>query len=172
MFATIFSWARANPALMVCIVWPLVTGVLTALFHPRTPAEYDAMPKWKAEIMRFLSATGLDPSKAVDALRKLFEKASPPPALGLSILVALAVTSYGCGSWLHAAERIADDVFTCLVANQDLPDEIALVKCGVLEADKLLATQKLHEIRKATAERDRMKAERAIDSGAGDGGVK
>jgi hypothetical protein len=61
------DWLRANPALSVLFAY-LLTGVLTALFKPRTSEEYARMPKWVANGLKFLAAIGLDPVKVVEVL--------------------------------------------------------------------------------------------------------
>ena len=66
-----------------------------------------------------------------------------------------AVLLEGCALFtpanVHKAEAVVADSATCLVSKQDLPDATAFAECGIQEAEKLLATQRLHAMRAETA---------------------
>lgn len=62
---SVLEFLRANPAASGLFVY-LLFGVLTALFKPRTPEEYAAMPKWKANTLKTMSAIGIDPVKLTE----------------------------------------------------------------------------------------------------------
>ncbi len=67
------TWIRSNPL----IAWPILTALVTVLFKPRTPADYEAMcarnPAWLwpriATALQLFAALGLDPVKAMQVLR-------------------------------------------------------------------------------------------------------
>jgi hypothetical protein len=85
MISGAIAWLQANPLLATVLVY-LATGVLNALFKPRTPEEYAAMPKWVAAALKFLSAVGFDPVKLVEALVTILKIA--PPGDGSGVLPA------------------------------------------------------------------------------------
>lgn len=104
-----------------------------------------------------------------------------PTGLALLVIGALAFTNVAaCSSTaLHKIEAIAADAANCLIQNQDLPDDQALLKCGVDEAQKVLATEFLHNARKDGSERAakaaalaREKALRESLHACGDGGAR
>lgn len=64
-------WIEDNPVLFATVIWPLVTGIVTAVFRPRTPEEYAAMPPRVAAVIRFICAIGLDVPKALETIRLL-----------------------------------------------------------------------------------------------------
>lgn len=63
------EWIENHPA-VVAAVWPLLTLILTALFKPRTPEQYAAMPPRLAAFFKLLGALGLDGPNVVDAIRQ------------------------------------------------------------------------------------------------------
>lgn len=79
----IAKFAAAHPELMAAIVWPVLSAVITALFKPRTPEEYAALAtNWPrlAAFLQLVGALGIDPVKAVVALKKIPKgKSLPPP---------------------------------------------------------------------------------------------
>lgn len=71
---SVLEFMSAHKALMVSIVWPLLTAVLTALFKPQTPEQYlrlAAKHPRLADFWRFVGAIGFDPVKAVLVLQQL-----------------------------------------------------------------------------------------------------
>lgn len=61
--------------------WPLGTFLLTALFKPRTPDDFDAMlaagwPRFVVNCIRFVAAIGVDGSAVSDVLRDVARKTS------------------------------------------------------------------------------------------------
>lgn len=63
------------------LAWPLGTFLLTALFKPRTPEQFDAMleagwPRFVVNLVRFVAAVGVDGSAMSDILRDLAHKTS------------------------------------------------------------------------------------------------
>ena len=60
------DWIQQNPALAM-MVWGAITAVVSGLFKPRTPEEYDALPPRVAAALKFVSAVGIDVPKAVEA---------------------------------------------------------------------------------------------------------
>lgn len=78
--SSLFAFASAHPALMVAIVWPLLTAVLTAIFKPQTPEQYARLASKHprlADFWRFIGAIGLDPVKAAMVLQQLFSASAP-----------------------------------------------------------------------------------------------
>jgi len=68
------EFMSTHKALMMAIVWPLLTAVLTALFKPQTPEQYlqlAAKHPRLADFWRFVGAIGFDPVKAVLILQQL-----------------------------------------------------------------------------------------------------
>lgn len=80
------------------------------------------------------------------------------PPKGLLVLLGaglLAVSVSACSLFtpanIHKAEVVVADSATCLASKQDEPDEQAFIECGIQEAEKLLATQRLHAMRAETS---------------------
>lgn len=74
----ILAFAKAHPEMF----WALMTAFLTALFKPRSDEEYAKLAQFSPRVaagLKLMSAFGLDPVKAVEAIK---EFVSPPaPAL-------------------------------------------------------------------------------------------
>ncbi len=64
---TVGSWLAAHPQLCAAVIWPVVTGVLTALFKPRSPEEYARLPPRLAAFIKLVAALGLDFPKMLEA---------------------------------------------------------------------------------------------------------
>lgn len=77
MIEAVVAWGDRHPELMVALVWPIISALFNALFKPRTPEQYAAMHPRVAEALRFVAAVGIDPVKAVDALRRMFARRLP-----------------------------------------------------------------------------------------------
>ena len=73
------AFVEAHPALFSVLVWPLLTAIITAVFKPRTPEEYDALPPRVAAALKLVAALGLDPVKGLEALKQLL---APKPKDG------------------------------------------------------------------------------------------
>jgi hypothetical protein len=54
---------------MAVIAWPLISAIMSLLFKPRTPEEFDAMGPRMASFFRLVSALGVDPVKATEAAK-------------------------------------------------------------------------------------------------------
>jgi hypothetical protein len=77
MIDSIVAWGDRHPELMIALVWPIVTALVNALFKPRSAEEYAALHPRVAQVLRLVAALGLDPVKAVDALRALVARRRP-----------------------------------------------------------------------------------------------
>lgn len=62
-----YAWAYAHPIVTAYIVGTLVT----AIFKPRTPEQFAAMPHWKASLLKLVGAVFTDPAKAQQAILSL-----------------------------------------------------------------------------------------------------
>lgn len=71
------DFAESHPVLFSALVWPLITAIVTALFKPRTPEEYAALPPRLAAFLRLIAALGLDPVKAVKIVQEAATKEKP-----------------------------------------------------------------------------------------------
>jgi hypothetical protein len=98
---------------------------------------------------------------------------------GAAIAIGRMVT--GCALFtpanIHKAESIAADTMLCLVQNQNLSDEAALLICGVSEVEKELVLAQLHAMRAESAKQAHAAAMIAAHEAAGecvkgDGGAK
>jgi len=89
MISKALLWIQANPALATLLVY-LSTGVLNAIFKPRTPEEYAKLPKWAAATLKFIAAIGLDPVKVVEALVTILKVAPPGDGSGAQLRDELA----------------------------------------------------------------------------------
>lgn len=116
--ATASAWIQANPVLFTLIIWPAVTGLITAIARKRTAEEYAAMPPRLAAVLRFIGAVGLDLPKMLQTARlvitggvpadapadvrptgKLPQDPPSGPGVGLMVLVlAFGLRAQGCGS--------------------------------------------------------------------------
>lgn len=153
----ILDWIAANPTLFALVVWPLITGVVTAIFRKPTAEEYAAMnPRWAA-FRRLIGAIGLDVPKALETVRLVLTGGKPddapkPPSLPpLPILFVVAVL-VGCGCNPIKDAKFASDLIHCLDAHTDMPPEQAALMCGVqltpelvgLFAERKLAKSQAH----------------------------
>lgn len=75
------DFAESHPALFAALVWPLLTAIVTAMFKPRTPEEYAALPPKLAAFLRLIAALGLDPVKAVKIVQEATAKEKKPADL-------------------------------------------------------------------------------------------
>lgn len=75
------DFAESHPVLFSALVWPLLTAMVTALFKPRTPEEYAALPPKLAAFLRLIAALGLDPVKAVKIVQEATAKEKKPADL-------------------------------------------------------------------------------------------
>jgi hypothetical protein len=67
-------WAKTHPEL----AFALTSCFVTALFHPRTDAEYAAMPPQLAAFFKFVAAVGVDPIRMMAAIKTVLTgKGSP-----------------------------------------------------------------------------------------------
>jgi hypothetical protein len=146
LLSNLSGWAEAHPELVAALVWPLFTAILTWLVKPRTAAEYAAMSPRLAAAIKLVSALGLDPVKAVEALKQIFGPKKPPTgpsARGAKRLDGIAVLCFvgillllvrittGCtaaGRW-HAANVVLD-VLQCVLANEKKPDAEVVALCA------------------------------------------
>jgi hypothetical protein len=60
------KWANDN-ALLLAILWPALTALVTVLFKPRSPEEYAALPPRLAACLKLVGALGLDIPKMLEA---------------------------------------------------------------------------------------------------------
>ncbi len=65
------NWLDAHPSVLHLIVWPLMSGFITWLFKPRTPAEYERMPVRVSGFLKLVGSLGVDVPNLKDALRQL-----------------------------------------------------------------------------------------------------
>jgi len=145
--AKVKAFANDNPIFMAAIVWPIVSGILNSVLRKRTEeerAELRAKHPRYAEFVRIVGALGLDPGKAFEALKNLVLGGPPkgPPSGGAgavivgTMAIVLAVGATGCTP--EARARLIESVtrelareIECGIANQDLPNDALIPKCGV-----------------------------------------
>ncbi len=65
------NWLDAHPNVLHFIVWPLLSALITAIFKPRTPAEYEAMPPRMSAVLKAVGSLGIDVPNFMDAMRQL-----------------------------------------------------------------------------------------------------
>lgn len=132
-------WAHAHPELCAALVWPTVSAILVLLFKPRTPEQYAAMNPRVASVFRLIAALGLDPVKALDALKKLVagvKPPSPPPGLIAVVYVGAAMMSLAaCSLFTKQAAKDALSVVqvACIIAHAEMPDSDAAKACEVAD---------------------------------------
>lgn len=66
------KWLSEHPEILAAIVWPALTAIVTALFKPRTPEQYDqiaAVSPRLAAALRLVGALGFDAPKALEAAK-------------------------------------------------------------------------------------------------------
>lgn len=76
----LLRWSQENQvlaAILVAIVWPILTGIATTISRKRTAEEYAAMPPRCAAILRFIAAIGLDVPKMLETVRLIFTGGVP-----------------------------------------------------------------------------------------------
>ncbi len=67
------AWIQANPVLFGIVLWPMFTGLVTALFKARTPEQYARMnPRWAA-ILKLLGSMGWDVPNMLNATKQAVE---------------------------------------------------------------------------------------------------
>lgn len=171
---TLTAWIAAHPEFAAAIIWPLITAVLNWFVKPRDAqawAVLHASSPLAAQLVRFVAATGLDPVKAVDALKQLVARKGPPPTGAVVLLVVLLPVLAACDSWRQAARTVLDVVqVACVIAHQELPETDVAKVCGV--ADDLLPPMRrvLAESRAASA-KAAAQATAGACGGARDGGA-
>lgn len=146
VIATVQTFAKEHPMLMTAIVWPILTGVLNSILRKRTAEERAELrknyPRY-AEFVRIVGALGLDPGKALEALKNLvFGGPKDPPAGGATPLIVgaavLLVLATGPGCTPETRSVLVDALgrkIQCALENQSLPDKEILAKCLVQKED-------------------------------------
>lgn len=67
-------WIRLNPVVFSIVIWPVLTGIVTFFFKPRTPEEYAAMnPRWAA-FLKMLGGSGIDAPNILNGLKQFLTK--------------------------------------------------------------------------------------------------
>jgi len=61
------NWLEQHPVL-VALVWPALSALLTALFKARTPEQYDKLPPRLAAFLKLVGALGLDVPNTLEAI--------------------------------------------------------------------------------------------------------
>lgn len=74
------NWLDAHPNVLHFIVWPLISAIITAVFKPRTPAEYEAMPPRISAFLKIVGSLGIDVPNLMDAARQLTAGKAKPAA--------------------------------------------------------------------------------------------
>lgn len=88
----ILDWARAHPVILTAVVWPLLTALLTSVFHSRSPEEYAAKNPRVAAFWKLVAAVGVDVPKVIDALGIIVAGTTPKErSLGVARLFAAFV---------------------------------------------------------------------------------
>lgn len=64
------KWAQDN-AVLLAILWPLLTALATTLFKPRTDEEYARLPPRLAAFLKLVAALGLDIPKVLEAMGQI-----------------------------------------------------------------------------------------------------
>ncbi len=83
----VLTWMREHHEFMSLIAWPLMTALVTLIFKPRTPEQYEALAQhWPrlARALILIAALGFDPIKATKAARQLVD-GKPDPKKSPSI---------------------------------------------------------------------------------------
>lgn len=78
--AHVTDWISKNPVLFSMVLWPLVTGLVTWLFKPRTPEQYAAMPSFIRSVLKLLGALGLDAPHVLEGIKELLKLPAPAQA--------------------------------------------------------------------------------------------
>lgn len=136
------AWIEAHPVLaglLFTIFWPLVTGIVTGLFKPRSAEEYAkiaAVSPRLAGFLRLVGAIGFDFPKMLEAVGQVIRgKIKTPPGAGLFIVVCFAISQVACGASQEMVRHAARE-HTLLAAD-------AGVKFQALCAEKARASQDL-----------------------------
>jgi hypothetical protein len=88
--SSVSDWISKNPVLFSLIIWPLLTGIITWLFKPRTAEQYAAMNPKIAAVLKFLGSTGWDVPHMLDAIYELLNKGVARP-VKLPVIASKAV---------------------------------------------------------------------------------
>ncbi len=134
------AFALAHPELCAALLWPLVSAILTALFKPRTPEQYAAMPPRLAAALQLLGALGLDPVKATIAIKKIFAGTKPPgpPAVGVVALIVASMLTSGCAT---LAPREQARAAVLVTAEATVSADHACAEVAIAKHDLALATK-------------------------------
>ena len=85
----VFDYVSAHPYWVSAILYPLVTALVTTIFHARSPEEYASKPARLAALYKLVAAVGVDVEKAVRAVADVAFGPNPAArAKGLASLVA------------------------------------------------------------------------------------
>lgn len=90
MLSQISLWISMHHVLFVMVIWPLVSGSITWLLKPRTPAQYAAMNPRLAAALKFISGFGLDAPHVIEGL---YEFLTGKPLVTVPMLASKAVKS-------------------------------------------------------------------------------
>jgi hypothetical protein len=74
------DWISKNPVLFTMVIWPVVTGIVTWLFKPRSPEQYAAMPARLGAVLKLIAAFGLDAPRVLEGLQQILTGVHPTSA--------------------------------------------------------------------------------------------
>ena len=68
MWDKVELWISLHPVLFTLVIWPVISGAITWVLKPRTPAQYAAMNPYLAAALKFISGFGLDAPHVVESV--------------------------------------------------------------------------------------------------------
>lgn len=124
LLAHAWAFTCSHPEIYI----PLVLAVFNAICKPRTPEQYNAMPKPLAQTLRFIAALSPDPVKALKIFLDVIGRI--PPATGGLVLVMLCAA---CSPAMKS--EIAKDLYdaTLKACVRDFPNSRAAARACVEE---------------------------------------
>jgi len=101
----VLAWVNTHPYFAAAILWPVVTALVTTIFHSRTPSEYASRPPRVAALFKLLAAVGVDTPKLVDGL-KLAAGGRDPAERATGLVRAFAAVTLDAPKAIEALSQL------------------------------------------------------------------
>lgn len=92
MLSQIRDYVSTHPWITAAVLYPVMTALVTGIFHARSPSEFANKPVRLAALYKLVAAVGVDTEKAVSSLLRLAFGASPSARAGALASLVAAMT--------------------------------------------------------------------------------
>lgn len=66
------EWIEAHPV-VVALLWPMLSALVTACFKPKTPEQYASMPPRLGAFLKLIGSLGIDAPNMLEAVKQGFK---------------------------------------------------------------------------------------------------